>query len=354
MDDLLVYGSYGYTGRLVVREATSRGGSPVVAGRNRERVREQADEFGLEWRAFDLESAADHLEEFDAVLNCAGPFVDTAASVVEVCLAGGTDYLDVTGEIDVFTALAKLDDEAAEAGVTLLPGVGFEVVPADCLAAFLHERLPSAEELAVGFTGWGTLSRGTLRTGIRTVGTGGVIRRNGRLLRVPTVADTRPFDFGRGPTTTVSAPLGDVVTAYHSTGVETITAYVDLPDLLIRAMAVGSPLESLLRTRPVKRGLGRLVETFAEGPDEAERETGRVVIQAEMTDGDRVERARLETPNTYTLTADAAVSAAERVLSGDTAAGYQTPATAFGPEFVLELEDVERERLPPMAASGDA
>lgn len=353
MDDLLVYGSYGYTGRLVAKEAVARGGSPVLAGRDREQVREQADELGLGWRAFDLEAADQRVSEFDAVLNCAGPFVDTAAPMVEACLEGGTDYLDVTGEIDVLAALARTDDAAVDAGVTLLPGVGFEVVPSDCLAASLYERLPSADELAIAITGWGTLTGGTLRTGIRNLGSGGVIRRNGRLLRVPTAADRRKFDFGNGPTATVSVPLGDVVTAYHSTGIETIAVYVDLPGPLIRAMAFGRSLEPLLATGPVSSGLERLVDAFAEGPDEAERERGRPVFVGEVTDGDRIERARVRTPNTYALTADAAVSAAERVMAGDAPAGFQTPATAFGHEFLLELEGVERELLSSAIESGD-
>lgn len=352
MDDLLVYGSYGYTGRLVAREAVSRGGAPVLAGRRRDRVREQADELGLEWRAFDLEAADEHVGEFDAVCNCAGPFVDTAAPMVEACLEGGTDYLDVGGEVDVLAALASLDGAATEAGVTLLPGVGFDVTPSDCLAASLHEAFPSADELAVGITGWGSLTAGTLRTGLRNVGDGGVIRRNGKLLRAPTAADTRSFDFGPGPTTTVAVPLGDVVTAYHSTGIGTIATYIDLPRPLIRAMAVGRPLEPVLATRPIRRGLERLVDAVAEGPDEAERETGRPTIQAEVRVDDRIERARVRTPNTYVLTADAAVSAAERVVAGDAPAGFQTPATAFGHGFVTDLDGVERERLSPVLDSG--
>ena len=354
MDDLLVYGSYGYTGRLVAREAVSRGGAPVLAGRNRDRVREQADDLGLEWRAFDLEAADEHVGEFDAVCNFAGPFVDTAASMVEACLEAGTDYLDVTGEVDVLAALARLDEAATEAGVTLLPGVGFDVTPSDCLAAWLHETFPSADALAVGITGWGSLTAGTLRTGLRNVGDGGVIRRNGKLLRVPTAAETRAFDFGSGPTATVAVPLGDVVTAYHSTGIGTIATYIDLPRPLIRAMAVGRPLEPVLATRPIRRALERLVDAVAEGPDERERETGQPTIQAEVRVDDRIERARVRTPNTYALTADAVVSAATRVLSGEAPAGFQTPATAFGHDFVTSLEGVERERLPPVPGSDGA
>ncbi|MFC4246723.1 saccharopine dehydrogenase family protein [Natribaculum luteum] len=347
MDDLLIYGSYGYTGRLIAREAVSRGGAPVVAGRDAERVAALADDLGVEGRAFDLESdVTAHLDGFAAVCNCAGPFVDTCDPLVEACLETGTDYLDVTGEVAVFERLARLGGRAERADVTLLPGVGFDVVPSDCLATYLHERLPSADDLAVGIANWGSLSRGTLVTTVRNLGSGGVVRRNGRLIRVPTAYDTRTFDFGRGPTTTVTVPLGDVVTAAHSTGVEHVAVYVDLPNPVIRAMKAGRSLESLLGSWPIRQGLERVVETAVDGPDAAERERGEAVVQVEVTDGDRTERARLWTPNTYALTADAAVSSAKRVLEGDAPDGYQTPSTAFGHEFVLDLEGVERELLP--------
>ncbi|ELY43711.1 saccharopine dehydrogenase family protein [Natronorubrum sulfidifaciens] len=363
MDSLLIYGSYGYTGRLIAREAVSRGGSPVVAGRNAREVTRQADELGVEGRTFELtDDVSATLQRFDAVVNCAGPFVKTVDPIVDACLETGTDYLDITGEFRVFERLRQRDDEARAAGVTLLPGVGFDVVPSDCLAAFLSEQLPSATTLSLGIKARGPLSRGTARTALEQFGSDGVVRRNGRLIKVPPAFRTREIDFGVGPEHAVTIPWGDVVTAARSTGIESIEVYAAMPSWLTRAMATTDSLGWLVDRRPVKPLLERLIDTRVDGPDARERARDTAVVWGEAVDestGQRA-RARVRTPNPYTLTAEATVSAAERILDGrdrthaPVPAGFQTPSSAFGPEFVLELEGTTREVLETPVAVDEA
>ncbi|AGB33054.1 saccharopine dehydrogenase [Natrinema pellirubrum DSM 15624] len=357
MDSLLVYGSYGYTGRLIAREAVARGGSPVVAGRDGRAVAEQADALRVEGRTVDL--AADDLERrlrpFDAVLNCAGPFVETAGPLVDACLETGTDYLDITGEFPVFERLRQRDEQAREAGITLLPGVGFDVVPSDCLAAFLNEQLPAADQLRLGIKGGGGLSRGTARTMLEHLGDGGVVRRNGRLIQVPTAFRSREIDFGDGPEHAVTIPWGDVVTAAHSTGIESIEVYAAAPSWADRALSAVDSLGWLLERGPAERVLKRLIDARLEGPDDRQLATGSAVVWGEVTDEatGRRARARLRTPNPYALTAESAVAAAQRILEGGRVpAGFQTPASAFGSEFVLELSATERELVEAPAESG--
>ena len=362
MDSLLIYGSYGYTGRLIAREAVSRGGSPVVAGRDGQAVSDQADDLGVEGRTFDLEGdVASRIRSFDAVVNCAGPFVNTADALVDACLETETDYLDITGEFQVFERLRRRDETAREAGVTVLPGVGFDVVPTDCLAAFLHDQLPSATELSLGVKGGGPLSRGTARTLLEHLGDDGVVRRNGRLVQVPAAFRTREIDFGDGPEHAVTIPWGDVVTAPHSTGIDSVEVYAAAPPRATRAMAALDSLGWLLERTPVKRGLKRLIDARIDGPDERDLAAGSAVVWGEVVDEstDRRASARLHTPNPYALTADAAVTAAERVVDGrgrnrDRApAGFQTPSSAFGSDFALELAGTDRELVTVPTDSGE-
>lgn len=166
MADLLVYGSYGYTGRLIAREAVDRGLDVVVAGRDRAAVENQAIRLDCAERVVGLDEPQVldlAMEAAPVALNCAGPFVDTYEPVVEACLRTGTHYLDVTGEIAVFEALAAADQRARDAGVMVLPGVGFDVVPTDCLAAHLADRLPGGRRLALGFEAPGGMSPGPSR-----------------------------------------------------------------------------------------------------------------------------------------------------------------------------------------------
>ncbi|MDQ2049256.1 saccharopine dehydrogenase NADP-binding domain-containing protein [Natronolimnohabitans sp. A-GB9] len=354
MDSLLVYGSYGYTGRLIAREIVARGGAPTVAGRDEREVERQADELGVEGHAISLsEDVAASIGEYDAVLNCAGPFVNTAEPLVEACLETGTDYLDITGEFQVFERLRQRDDAARDAGITLLPGVGFDVVPTDCLAAFLHDQLPSATDLSLAIDASGSLSRGTARTLVEHLGDDGVVRRNGRLISVPPGFRTREIDFGDGPEHAVTIPWGDVVTAAHSTGIDSIEVYAAAPSWATSAMGAADSLEWLLERKPVEDVLKRLVDARIDGPDERELATGRATVWGEVVDEstDRRARARLRTPNPYALTVAAAVDAAERVIDGQNRGrdrvpdGFQTPSTAFGADFVLECSDTKRELL---------
>ena len=147
MENFLVYGSYGYTGQLIVERALKEGLRPILAGRNEKKLRAQAEQHSLDCRPFSLRETARldaALQEVDAVLHCAGPFVHTYRQMAEACLRTGRHYVDISGEIFGFEGLARMDAQAKQAGIMLLPGAGFDVVPSDCLAAHLKQRLPSA------------------------------------------------------------------------------------------------------------------------------------------------------------------------------------------------------------------
>ena len=342
MAEVLIYGSYGYTGEHIARTAVDRGWTPVLAGRTEATVTEQADELGLRSRAFDVEDAADHLRDVDVVLNCAGPFARTAEPLAQACIETGTHYLDITGEIGVFERLHRMNDEATAAGVTLMPGVGFDVVPTDCLAAHLHDRLPEATSLALGFDAVGSFSPGTLKTAIEGLGEGGVVRREGRLKQVPAAWKSRSVDFGRGRKTATTVPWGDVATAYYTTGIPTVEVYAPLPRaarLLLRADRV---LGGLLERDAVQSVLKGLVDKRVDGPDDEELEEGFVWVWGEATDGYDTVTSRLRTPHTYKLTVETALLTTERVGDGDAPVGYQTPAGAFGPDLILDVPGVQR------------
>ena len=338
----LLYGAYGYTGELIAREAVDRELDPVVAGRNGTKTRGVGIQLGTDSRVFDVEDAADNLDGIDAVLNCAGPFVETYEPLVEACLETGTHYLDITGELDVFEAVAERDREAEKAGVCLLPGVGFDVVPTDCLAGHLHDRLQGATRLRLGFEAPGTVSSGTLATVIEYAGGGGAVRRGGSIESEPIASGGRTIDFGNGPRHAVRVPWGDVSTSYYTTGIESVEVYTAVPEATARGLRLSQPASRLLSLSPVKQGLQALSRQLVSGPSEAERERERTYVWGEASDGDRTVTSRLVTPETYALTVDAATTAVQRVAAADgDLTGYQTPSTAFDPEFVLDLDGVE-------------
>lgn len=346
----LLYGAYGYSGRLVLERALERGRRFVLAGRREEPLRRLAERVGCEWRAFDLSSEAAIIEglgDTALVLNCAGPFERTAAPLVDACLASGRHYLDITGEIDVFEALAARDEEARAAGSLLLPGVGFDVVPSDCLAVHLARRLPSAVRLVIGIDSRGGVSGGTATTMVEGAPRGGAVREGGVLRKEPLGARERRIDFGDGPRAAISIPWGDLATAYRSTGIPDIVVFATAPPAMRRLLPLLRLAAPLLGLRPVRALARRWVRRGEPGPTTEERARGWTRVWARVEDErGRGEAARLDGPEGYTFTARTAVAAVEAALGGTAPGGYQTPGTAFGPDFVLGIEGVERHDLP--------
>ncbi len=346
MPGFLIYGASGYSGSLIAREAVARGQQPVLAGRNAAAVAALAGEMGLEYRAFALDDPGQVVEgirDMQAVLHCAGPFAHTCRPMADACLQAGVHYLDITGEVAVFEDLAARSAEAQAAGVMLLPGVGFDVVPSDCLAAHLKRRLPSATHLSLGFRSLGRVSRGTATTMAENMHRGGLVRQGGALRPVPAAWKTRVIDFGSGPVKAITIPWGDVSTAYHSTGIPNVEVYMAAPRRLRLAARASRHLGWLLGSRLVQGLIGRRIHAGLPGPTAEERSRGRSYLWGEAVDGagQRVV-SRLQGPEGYTLTAEAAIAVVRRVLAGDATPGFQTPSTAYGPDFVLGLEGMVR------------
>jgi len=348
-DPYLIYGANGYTGELISRLAVERGGKPMLAGRNAAALGALAKELGLESRAFELSDPAGvaaGLLGARVVLHCAGPFSRTSRPMADACLRARVHYLDITGEARVFEALAARSDEARAAGVMLLPGAGFDVVPSDCLAAHLKRRLPSATHLSLAFRSQGGVSRGTATTMIENIDKGGLVRRAGRLVQVPAAYKSRRIDFGRGPRLAVTIPWGDVATAYHSTGIPNIEVFTTVSATARLGMIASRALRPLLGSAAVKGFLLSRLDARPAGPSQATRATARAFLWGEVTDGEgRRAVSRLVTPEGYTLTARTALAIVERVLSGAAPAGFQTPSMAYGADFVLGIEGVRREDL---------
>lgn len=344
--NFLIYGANGYTGELITRMAAERGMKPVLAGRNEPAVKELAGKHGFEYRAFALDDEAKlnaAVREVEMVLHCAGPFSITSRPMVEACLRNKKHYTDITGEIAVFEACAAMDKKAVEAGVMLMPGVGFDVVPSDCLALHLKNRLPTATNLSLAFYGMGRISHGTQATMTMNVGKGGAIRKNGKITSVPAAWKTREIDFGDGIVKLgVTIPWGDVATAYYSTGIPNIEVFTVVPPKIIKAMKVSRYIGWLLATKPVNEFLQKKIP--AGGPSDEERAKGKTFLWGEASDlnGNRVE-SRMQTPEGYTLTALAALNVAEKILAGNFTPGYQTPAKAYGADLVLEIDGVARQ-----------
>ena len=343
----LIYGANGYTGELIAREAVKRGMKPILGGRSQKKVEPLAKELGLICRTFSLEdkTSLDYtLKEVDFVIHCAGPFSLTSEQMIEGCLRMGKHYLDITGELTVFEAMAARDKAAKEAGIMVMPGVGFDVVPSDCLAKHLKDCLPNAVDLELAFYGLGRISHGTQSTMTMNIGNGGAIRKDGKITSVPSAYQTKEIDFGEVKKNSVTIPWGDVSTAFYSTEIPNIKVFTVVPDSQIMLLKLSRYIGWLLTTGPVQSILQSQIPEG--GPSDVEREKGRTLMWGKATDANGVSiEARQQGPEGYKFTVLTALNIAEKVLQDNFKVGFQTPAKCYGADLVLEVEGVERQDL---------
>jgi short subunit dehydrogenase-like uncharacterized protein len=336
MQDWMIYGANGYTGELIAREAAARGLRPILAGRQAAAVEALAAELGLSHRVFSVEAPA--LAEVGLVLNCAGPFSATAAPMMSACLQVRAHYLDITGEIDVYEHAHTLSDAASAAGVVICPGVGFDVIPTDCVARALAEALPDATHLALGFETLGSMSPGTAKTSVEGLAGGSKIRRDGMIVTVPMGWRTRLIDFGQGPRTAMAFPWGDVSTAYYTTGIKNIEVFVATPPALLWGARLSGLIAPVLGLAPVQGALKKRAGAIP-GPSAKARAASPTYVWGEVRNASGASRtARIRTANGYDVTVHGALAVVQALLArNDGKVGYLTPARLCGVELAAGL-----------------
>lgn len=339
----MIYGAYGYAGEMMVREAVKQGMKPVIAGRVAGKLMPIADELALEYRAFGVQDAGDNLQNIRVLLNCAGPFSATAEPLVRTCLERRVHYLDITGEIDIFRTCYALDAEARNRNVIVMPGVGTDIVPTDCLAAILKEQLPTSTRIDLALSFGTNPSIGTVKTMIESFGKGGLIREGGQLKTVPNALRMRRIPFQDRPQWAMTIPWGDVFTAGVSTGTPDGAVYMAMPKTLIRLARLTNPFKGLLNTRfGQKTAKALLSSLMKKGPDRQARETqrGQFWGEAQAPNGDKVAMT-MSTPNVYSLTAEAGVRIAGYCLDYRGDGGYYTPSMLLGSEFIRSVPGID-------------
>lgn len=351
MADFILYGAYGYTGKIITDMAKEYKLKPLLSGRSEEKLQALSQRTGYAYEAVDLEDEAGLqrvLRKAKVVLHAAGPFIHTAEPMQRACLATGTHYLDITGEIPVFERTQRMGKSAKEKEIMLMSGTGFDVVPTDCMAAYLKQKMPDADQLRLAFASLsGGLSRGTAKTMVENLGSPGAIRRDGKIVTVPVGYHTMTIPFREDKKRfAMTIPWGDVSTAYYTTGIPNIEVYSSINPSNYKWVKMQRLAAPLLRTSLVRNLAKRRVDAGPAGPTDEQRKNSRSLIWGQVINPDgQVRAARLETLDGYTLTAVTSLMILQRVLAGDWDSGAHTPAGLYGPDLIMEVESTTREDI---------
>ena len=330
---IAVYGAGGYQGKLIVAELARRGIDVVLAGRDRDRLREAAERAapaGAEIRVAglgDAEALAAALRGCAAVINCAGPFTRSGAAVTSAALTAGCSYVDTSGEqLHIKETFDRFAVEAEQAGVSVVPAMTDGGVPGDLVAHLLAGRVGPLEEIVTAhrIVGGGGMSRGSLRSVLATLETlrsGGLGYEDGEWVPgAPARRTTMTFPGGAERVPVVRFALQEVVTVPRHVRVRRVEGVAEA--------ALGARLTSAIDPA--------LVESLPEGPAEESRRTQEftIVVEAVGLDG-RSARGVVSGPDTYGTTAVIAVEGARRLAAGGVRPGVLAPAQAFDPAAFL-------------------
>ncbi|MEJ0104131.1 MAG: saccharopine dehydrogenase NADP-binding domain-containing protein [Bacteroidota bacterium] len=344
----LLYGANGYTGELTARFAKQYNLQPILAGRRKEVIEPLANKLNLPFRIFDINDSVAlqaALKEVKVVVHTAGPFHLTAKQMVEACLQTSTHYLDINGDLNVFEMINQYDNAAKKAGIMLLPGAGFDVVPTDCVALQLKKLLPDAIALQLAFaTLGGGLSHGTATTTVDKLGEAGAVRKEGKIIHTPLGQKGMQVDFGVKKLFVINIPWGDVFTAYITTGIPDIESYTGMPERIYYLLKLQALFNWLLRKNFIRNYFKKKIKQRPAGPSDEQRSKATSLVWGQATNAaGKTATVRLNGPEAYTLTALSSLIIVQKILNGNYSPGYQTPASAYGEDLVLEIPGVQRE-----------
>lgn len=320
---IVVFGASGHTGRFVVSELARRGMTAILAGRDSGKlhvVQKIHPAFEVRVASIDDPASLDHaLRGASLVINCAGPFLDTAAPLIEAALQAGIHYLDVTAEQRVaLAAFEKFSDAARTAGVLIMPSMAFYGAMGDLLAtAAMHDWTTADEiKIAVALDSWNP-TQGTRLTGQRNSGRRLVFSSN----RLSPIAEPPPklqWDFPEpfGEQEVVALPLAETVIMSRHLRAPEIQAYINVA------------------------ALADLHNPATSGPtpdDERGRSAQRFLMEVKVRNGNEERYALAAGRDIYAVTAPIIVEAAERILAGNVqATGTAAPGQVFDARGFLE------------------
>lgn len=245
MSTVLIYGATGYSARLILEHTdfASLPGPIILAGRDETKLQVLAKKWGLSYQAFTLDSASTietQLQNVHTLLNCAGPFAQTAEPLMRAAVRTKTNYLDISAELESYLLAEELDQQAKASGVVLLPGCGVCMTVMVGLTAHVLKRVNTPSTVSTAIFMPGSITPGTARSAGGDQTLRRLTRSNGDLVSGDS-GSTKSFDFrfDSGPVHTIMFGMPDVIALWHTFKVPNITSYAIVMSTCLVALANG-------------------------------------------------------------------------------------------------------------------
>jgi short subunit dehydrogenase-like uncharacterized protein len=350
---IAVYGATGFTGGLIAHELKRLGADFLIAGRSHEKLKALSEELGgVPFAAVSVDDPAglrEMLEPCSAVIACAGPFGLHGEPVVAAAVDTGTHYLDTTGEQGFMRMVFdRYGARAAEKGAALVPGMGFDYLPGDLIAALTADGMGPLEEIVVAYCVHGfEPTHGTALSGLEIMRGGDVVWTDGTWRPAPRSADGGRWLFPEpiGGLRMLRYPAGEQITVprhVETARVRTLLNGMVVPPRLMPLAVISSPLLGLAMRTPLRRAMGALVQRLPAAPGEQSRKASRFTISCEARSKTGSRRGTVRGSDVYGLTAASLAHGA--LLCADPAfegSGALAPAQAFDPgAFFAGLADL--------------
>lgn len=346
MPDILLFGATGYTGRLTATALARRGANFAIAGRNKAKLYELADETnGPEVRIAsvgNVDALVAALGGVKVMITCVGPFTKLGHTAAEAALRARVHYIDSTGEGTWIGSLRERDADARAAGICMAPSMGFDEVPADVAATLATEGMQNAD-LTLTYAVPTVASKGTIRSVLGIITEGGEWLTDGqsKAMRAGEAERWAPLPAPFGPKRTVAMPIAEARLAPMHLDLNSARTFVTAGTLQRLGIRFGLPLMgAALGTSWGAWTLERALAPLPEGPNEEQRARGKWTLLAEASAGEQWRNVVVTGTDVYGLTAEFLTAGALRMLADDfTTTGVRAPVDAVG------LETLHKELL---------
>jgi short subunit dehydrogenase-like uncharacterized protein len=347
-----IYGATGFSGGLIARELKGAGADLLIAGRDRGKLEGLSEELGgVPFAAVSVDDAVGvrgMLEDCSVVVACAGPFALFGESLVAAAVETGTHYLDTTGE-QAFMRMVfeRYGERAAQRGVALVSGMGFDYAPGDLIAALVADGMGPLEEIVVAYCVEGfSPTHGTALSALEIMRGGDTVWVDGEWRDAPRSASGGRWRFAEplGELRMLRYPAGEQITVPRHVDVKRVRTLLNgmvVPGPLMPLATLASPLLGAAMRTPLRRLAGTAIQRLPAAPSEKARQACRFTIECEARGKSGTRRGTVRGGDVYGLTAASLAHASQ--LCSDPAydrSGALAPAQAFDPAAFLDALDV--------------